>query len=91
MDWARRRRDFIFDHLGRVCKNCKRTKKLEFDVIIPVGNDDHHRKMSWDQRMRFYTRHFERNNLQVLCEGCNRSKKDRMELQATLLDVDEPF
>lgn len=75
-------RDAIFLALGRVCKNCGRTKELEFDVVIPQdGAKDHHAKMSQTSRAAFYKRQHAAGNLQVLCTHCNSSKKDRDEVQ----------
>lgn len=76
-EWARRKRDELFLILGRKCARCPSEDKLHFDVIIPVGNDDHHRKYSWDQRMRFYWRQYEEDNFQILCERCNAIKGNR--------------
>lgn len=79
-DWARRKRDELFIIIGRQCARCPSTTDLEFDVIIPVGNDDHHRRYSWDQRMTFYWRQYEDDNLQVLCKSCNAIKGNNEDL-----------
>ena len=89
-EWARRKRDWLFSQLGQACRKCGSTKNLEFDVIIPVGNNDHHRRKDWSARMSFYTRQHEQHNLQVLCEKCNSSKQDKMDL-LTLQPPEQPF
>lgn len=89
-EWARKKRDWLFEQLGRKCKKCGSTTELEFDVIIPVGNDDHHRKKDWSARMSFYTKHFHHDNLQVLCTTCNSTKGNQLELH-DFKSLDEPF
>lgn len=89
-EWARKTRDALFDVLGYKCKKCGITEELEFDVIIPVGNNDHHRKMEWSWRMSFYRKQYEHGNLQVLCRFHNAKKQNSMELW-TQPPIDEPF
>lgn len=77
--WARKKRNEFHVRHGRQCAVCKRKYKgkkrikLQIDIIEPVNND-HHRKMSWDQRMRFYLREEKKNNARLTCETCNGSK-----------------
>lgn len=70
-NWARKKRDELRIILGGKCVTCGTTKKLEFDVIIPINNNDHHRKLSWDSRMRFYIKQHQHSNLQLLCKYHN--------------------
>lgn len=90
-EWARRTRDHIFDQLGRQCVDCGSEDKLEFDVIIPVGNDRHHRAMDWSHRMSFYRHQLDQNNLAVRCKECNAKKKNKLVLQPELRIPDCPF
>jgi len=76
-DWARRTRDSILELLGEKCKKCKQRYDLEFDCIIPVGNE-HHRKMEWSHRMSFYRKQLAAGNLQILCSPCNSRKSDNV-------------
>ena len=66
--WAKKTRLKLRRLLGMRCAVCgsKDYRKLEFDVIVPVGND-HHRKMEWSWRMSFYNQQFKLGNLQLLC------------------------
>lgn len=89
-DWARKVRDWLFVQLGRKCKTCGATVQLEFDLIIPANNTDHHRKMEWSWRMSFYRREFHKQNLQVLCDKCNGRKQNQLKLVNTP-EIDEPF
>lgn len=88
-EWAKRTRDRLFDLLGRKCQHCGATEELEFDVIV-AHNNDHHRKYDWSQRMTFYKRQYEANNLQVLCTKCNSRKGDDLVLNIQLT-TDQPF
>lgn len=88
-EWARQTRDKLFDLLGRYCAKCSTDQKLEFDVIIPTGDDKHHRVMEWSWRMSFYRAQYDRGNLQVLCDRCNTRKSNQMELNPNLIDC--PF
>jgi len=74
--WARRETDRLRQVLGGCCSVCGTTDKLEFDVIIVVGNNDHHRKMDWSHRMSFYRKQHSLNNLQLLCKYHNGLKSD---------------
>lgn len=74
--FAMRVRDEIHERHGNCCAMCKRTKlevKLHIDCIVPRGNK-HHRKLGWDQRMRFYLQQEKDGNIQLLCEQCNSIK-----------------
>lgn len=73
--WARRHSERLKVILGGKCKRCgvKKKRPLHFDVILPVNND-HHRKLSWDQRIRFYYKQHAAGNLQLLCLVCNGKK-----------------
>lgn len=75
--WAERTREKIFDALGRFCNYCSTTKNLEFDVIIPADNGEHHREYDWSWRMSFYRKQLKANNLQVLCDKCNARKRNK--------------
>lgn len=79
------------EEMGNVCVLCKAKEDLEFDVIIPVGENSHHRKMSWDQRIRFYRKQRENNNLQLLCATCNGRKQDNLHQQPHLATEQDPF
>lgn len=72
--WARRKRDELTLFLGGYCIDCGSQKNLEFDVIIPVANNDHHRVMEWSWRMSFYRRQFDVGNLALRCTKCNSAK-----------------
>ena len=78
-EWAKKKRLQLRRLLGMKCQQCgsKDYRKLEFDVIIPVGNE-HHRKMEWSWRMSFYWQQFKVGNLQLLCgqdiDSCHNKK-----------------
>lgn len=74
--WAGRQRLALWRELGQVCALCgKKRKKWHFDVIIPVHPPDGHgRKLSWDQRIRYYKKHHAAGNLRLLCATCNSKK-----------------
>ena len=94
--WAKKKRDELFALLGKVCRLCGSEENLEFDCILPSETKDHHRKMSWDQRMRFYLKQLSNKNLQVLCDVCH-GKKTRGENHQEYLKLhdglseNEPF
>lgn len=71
-EWARRKRYELKETLGNKCAKCGKKKNLEFDCIIPQG-DEHHR-MDTSHRMSFYRNQYANNNLQLLCGVCNRLK-----------------
>ena len=94
--WARNQSDKLKETLGGVCKKCGKITKLQFDIILPLGNNDHHRRMSWDTRIRFYKKQHAFNNLQLLCDSCNGRKKNTFVLNSLLKDTqpsceNEPF
>jgi hypothetical protein len=90
-DWARRKRDWLFEQLGAKCCHCGATAELEFDVIQPSPEaKDHHGGMEWSHRISFYTRQFFAGNLQVLCSPCN-SHKCNATAAPALTDTDNPF
>ncbi len=69
-------RDSLHRKFKRRCRLCRRTHlevKLHLDCIVPQG-DEHHRKMGWRCRMRFYQQQDKANNLGLLCESCNGRK-----------------
>jgi len=68
---ARRRKEFLFNILGRYCISCFSTKNLRFDHI--AGRNYNPRDLSYLSRLRRYMKEVE--NLQVLCEECNNYKK----------------
>jgi len=73
--YAMRKREAIFEVLGRRCAKCGARQDLSFDVVIPIEEDEtHHHKQSWSARMSFYCRQLAAGNLQVLCDVCNTSK-----------------
>lgn len=73
--FAQRKREAIFEVLGRRCAACGSVKDLEFDVICPTPHTkSHHQNFSFAQRMIFYCRQLCGGNLQVLCSKCNSSK-----------------
>lgn len=72
--WAIRKRAELLEALGAVCCWCGSLENLTFDCISPRG--DGHHKGSTDQRMRFYLREHENDNVQVLCGSCNARKGD---------------
>lgn len=88
--WARMTRDTIFTILGRKCTVCGSVENLEFDVLIPTGDNKHHRIMDWSHRMSFYRAQLAINNLGVKCDKCNGKKQDQMELM-TQEPPDCPF
>lgn len=96
IEWARKTRDKIFDKLGRKCKKCGATEELEFDVIVPIGDNDgngkskHHRVMNFSWRMSFYRKQLELNNLQILCTKCNSKKQNQLELTSAP-EVEQPY
>lgn len=77
--WARRKRLELRRLLGMRCAVCgsRDYRKLEFDVIVPIGNNDHHRKMEWSWRMSFYFQQYKRKNLQLLCGQSKGSCHDK--------------
>lgn len=80
---ARKIRRWLRRQLGYVCAGCgKRKAGMQFDVVIPVHPPDGHgRRLSWDQRMRYYRRHYERGNLRILCITCNCTKGSTQDKQ----------
>jgi 5-methylcytosine-specific restriction endonuclease McrA len=80
-EWAAKTRDKLFTILGPWCKYCGATENLQLDVIIPVGNDKHHREYDWSWRMSFYRAQHAKKNLQALCDKCNARKKNREEME----------
>lgn len=68
--------------LGGKCIDCGSTEDLEFDVRIPIGNDDHH-NMEWSWRISFYRKQYDHNNLALRCTKCNSRKGNQMELLDT--------
>ncbi len=83
--WARKRRRYLKGLLGYHCNLCGTHERLKsdclpdqkpiilvFDCILSQG--DKHHKGSTDQRMHFYWKQFQLNNLQLLCDKCNTKK-----------------
>ena len=72
--WARRRRLQLRRLLGMKCIKCGSCdyRKLEFDCIIPAG--DNHGRKEWSWRMSIYNFHYKQNNLQLLCDKCHNKK-----------------
>lgn len=72
--WAAAKRDELTLWLGGYCVDCGTQHKLQFDVIDPVGNNDHHRRYEWSWRMSFYRAQYRLGNLALRCEKCNNKK-----------------
>lgn len=75
MRWARKHAIQLRLEMGRRCKwpGCRRVTGIQFDCIIPK-NDGHGRKLSWDQRIRYYKRQRASGNLRLLCRKHNAQK-----------------
>jgi 5-methylcytosine-specific restriction endonuclease McrA len=81
--WARRKREELFDALGRECALCGSNFLPSFDHINPELKDrDAFKRAGFVRRMTLYTRDFKGGNLQVLCVHCNAAKKDRFYSQS---------
>ena len=64
--------------LGGHCRFCSESVTLEFDCIVPMGNDHH--KVGSMARISFYERLHLYSNVQLLCPRHHREKsKDDME------------
>lgn len=64
--------------LGDKCAKCGNISNLEFDCIIPQG--DEHNRMDQPRRTSFYWRQHKAENLQLLCaQPCHadKTKADR--------------
>lgn len=83
-EWARKARLVLISELGGKCVRCGSREHLEFDCILPCG-DEHHR-MDTERRICFYRRMHTEGNLQLLCNhkagSCHEKKtsKDRRDL-----------
>lgn len=86
--WARYKRDELILLLGGKCVDCGNEEDLEFDVIVTLGNNNHH-KIEWSHRISFYRKQFDLNNLALRCTKCNSKKGNKLMLNPKLLDV--PF
>jgi 5-methylcytosine-specific restriction endonuclease McrA len=69
---AKERRIELLMILGYSCAKCGSEDDLEFDCIVPQG-DQHHR-YDTSQRMSFYHKQYKLGNLQILCTHCHRKK-----------------
>lgn len=69
-NWARKQRNILHFLLGNKCSVCGSKEKLQLDCKEPQGNE-HHRKMAWDCRMRFYWKQFYIGNLDLKCSSHN--------------------
>lgn len=76
--WAKKQTERLRSLLGGKCIDCGSVEELEFDVIVPVGNSDHHRRMDYSWRLSFYRKQYAANNLALRCGPCNRKKGDKM-------------
>jgi len=74
--WAMSQTETLRLVLGGACAVCGKVRNLEFDCIVPCG-DDHH-KMEWSWRLSFYRAQFASGNLQLLCQKCNARKSDNV-------------
>ena len=76
IELARKRRDALHKKHGNRCRMCGKSSEdtiLHLDCIVPQGFE-HHRKMGFCCRMRFYMQQDEQGNIGLLCEKCNCSK-----------------
>lgn len=75
--WAKNTRLKLRRLLGLKCIKCgsKDYRKLEFDCIVPLG--DNHGKKEWSWRMSIYRRELKLNNLQLLCDKCHGIKSSQ--------------
>jgi len=77
IEWANEARVNIVEALGAACVLCGATEDLEIDVIHKTSRDPeshHHRKWNVSQRVTFWRREMEHDNLQLLCSTCNGRK-----------------
>lgn len=76
--WARKKRRYLIRLLGGKCSNekCGTRSMLEFDCI--VTQSDGHGKLDTSARMSYYMKQLRNNNLQLLCETCNRVKSRKV-------------
>lgn len=89
-EWAARKRYDLMQLLGNKCVDCRTSRKLQFDVIHPVGNDKHH-KMDSSTSITFYWRQYEANNLALRCRRCNGKKSDNLVLVNFEKPPEQPF
>jgi hypothetical protein len=68
--WAKQQRTILHWLLGNKCCDCGTTENLQLDCDVPQGKE-HHRKMAWDCRMRFYWRQYHASNLRLRCAKHN--------------------
>ena len=90
-EWARQARFELMFKLGGACSVCGTDKELDFDCIIPQG-DEHH-KLDTERRVCFYRRQHKAGNLQLLCRRnkCH-SKKTVADLKRQQeKEENEPF
>lgn len=90
-EWARQKREELFDALGRICARCGAEHDLSFDCIVPMGHEHH--RIEWSCRLSFYRRMHEVGNLQVLCLSCNSIKGNGRRITTRLVEaqVNSPF
>lgn len=77
-----RRREALFELLGRRCRCCGASEQLSFDHIRPA--DWPRNKYSSHQRLKLYLIEAAHGFLQVLCRSCNSSKGNRVSVQQHL-------
>ena len=79
--WAQQSRARLMTALGGCCSRCRRVVNLQFDCIVPCG-DEHHR-LDTARRCTFYWRQYRQGNLQILCETCHSVKTAHEDQRAT--------
>ena len=70
--WARKTKLRLRTALGNRCVICHSQSNLEFDCVLPLG--DNHGKKEYSWRMSIYNRQHRDGNLQLLCDFCHNLK-----------------
>jgi len=79
---VKKRRDYIFEHLGNKCNRCEETdyRVLQLDHLVPCGCDKRKRFLGFTNRYHMF-RYLCANpneikrNFQILCANCNWIKR----------------